>query len=170
MFEDYLNKLNDTSDIMGILKEISIFGGLKQEQLEEIFKLAYVAKVPKNYKLFSIGESSCYIYVLINGAISLTFFSEENKEEYMQFKIGDCFGEASLIAIEAHTASALCLEECEIVVLSRRALMSLHKSNPDLFGRLILNIARELGRRLHITNKLLFECRSEKKCKCKIKD
>lgn len=162
MFENYLEELKDTSEIMEILKKISILGGLRQEHLEEIFQLAFKAKLPKNYKLFSIDESASYIYILIKGSISLIFFSEENKEECMILKTGDCFGEASLIAIEAHTASALCIEDCELVVLSRKALMSLHKKNPDLFGRLILNIARELARSLHKTNKLLFEYKNHK--------
>ena len=50
------------------------------------------------------------------------------------------------------SATALAVEDTELMVLSQRALHSLHKDDPDLFGLLVLNIAREACRRLHKTD------------------
>ncbi len=157
MIEDYLEPLKDSYKVLHILHKISIFGGLTDNQLTEVFSHSFIAEVPIRTRLFSPGDSPKYIYILIEGSIKL-FITHDNVEyEFFNFNIGDCFGEASLVSIEPHTASAICTSNCKLVLLSRRALMNIHKSNPDLFGRIILNIGRELGRRLHKTNNLLFE-------------
>ncbi len=157
MIEDFLTPLKDPNKVLHILHKISIFGGLTDEQLTEVFSYSFVAEVPNKTKLFSPGDSPKYIYILVDGSIKL-FITRDNVEyEFVNFNVGDCFGEASLVSIEPHTASAICVSSCKLILLSRRALMNIHKSNPDLFGRIILNIGRELGRRLHKTNNLLFE-------------
>jgi hypothetical protein len=43
----------------------------------------------------------------------------------------------------------------ELIVLSRRALLSIYQSDKKLFSLLILNIAREASRRLHRTEEIM---------------
>jgi len=69
--------------------------------------------------------------------------------------IGECFGEASLMSMHPHTASAVATEDTEIIVLSRHALNQLRHENPALFSLLLMNIARELARRLKTTDDIL---------------
>lgn len=157
MNENCLTPLKDINSLLNLIHKISIFGGLTDDQLQEIFELSFLAELPHKSKLFSPGDSPNYIYILIKGSIKLYITHDNVQYEFVSFQIGDCFGEASMVSIEPHSASAICESDCELIVLSRKAFLKLHKTNPDLFSRLILNIARELGRRLHKTNNLLFE-------------
>ena len=68
---------------------------------------------------------------------------------------GQCFGETSVIGIQPHAATAVTTEDTELIVLSRNALLSLLKTDLELFSILILNIAREACRRLYKTDEIL---------------
>lgn len=158
---DFFKEEKKLEEVLTLLNKISIFGGLNKKQVKEVIDLCDVKLCPKDSILFSYGQSSHHIYVILKGAVNLYFY--ENKELSEKYKTrilkeGDSFGAASLISIEPHVATAVCMEDSEILLMSRNVLLSLHKNNPDLFGRIILNIARELGRILHRTNKILFEC------------
>lgn len=60
-----------------------------------------------------------------------------------------------MIGIQLHTATAVALEPTELIVLSREALHSIFDDDKELFGLLILNIAREVSRRLKQTDETL---------------
>jgi len=83
--------------------------------------------------------------------------------EFIKISSGDCLGEASLMSIEPHTATAVCAKKTKLILISRKTLFTLHKTNSTLFSKLILNIARELARRLHKNNNLLFQYLSSNK-------
>jgi len=60
-----------------------------------------------------------------------------------------------LLSMNNNTASFVAAEDSEIIVLSRRSLNHLRKEDPDLFSILILNLARELARKLQYTDEIL---------------
>ena len=82
--------------------------------------------------------------------------------ELVEFRAGECFGETAVIAIQQHTASALALEDCDLLVIPREKLFELHGTDPKLFGLLILNIAREACRRLKKTENTMLHYALEK--------
>jgi len=56
---------------------------------------------------------------------------------------------------QKHSASALVKEDTLLMELSRKTLMEVANYDSHLFSLLILNIARELARRLHRTDEIL---------------
>jgi CRP-like cAMP-binding protein len=54
-----------------------------------------------------------------------------------------------------HALTAVVFEDSEIIVLSRRALIQLKHEDLELFALLVMNIARELARRLMLTDAML---------------
>ena len=60
-----------------------------------------------------------------------------------------------MIRVQPHAATAVAVEDTELIVLSRNTLLSLLKSDLELFSVLILNIATEPCRRLHETEEIL---------------
>ena len=73
---------------------------------------------------------------------------ENDVLELIEFGVGDCFGESSLIGIQAHAVSAIATEKTTLIVLSGKALYSLYETNPRIYALILLNIAREISRRL----------------------
>ena len=141
--------LTDTESVLSVLDKIAIFGGLSNEQLHNVFSLLKKVTYNKNEIIFKQGEPPSHIYIVRSGKVKLYIEVDQAKLELIEFDVGSCFGESSLIGIQAHTASALAVEETELIVLSGQTLLSLYESNKDIFGMIILNIARETCRRLH---------------------
>jgi len=147
--------LLDIDEVLPILSEISIFAGLSDMQLYKLFKLLQKTPYKAGEKIFREGEQPGHIYIVQSGGVKLVVNAADTPLELIVFKEGQCFGETSVIGIQPHAATAICVEDTELIVLSRNTLLSLYKSDIELFSTLILNIAREACRRLAKTDEIL---------------
>lgn len=147
--------LRDFNSVLSILNKIAIFAGLSQEQLYLLFKTLQKVSYEKDEVIFRQGDFSSHIYIIESGAVKLYLGSEERSFELIEFGVGDCFGETSLIGIEPHTANAIASQKAELIVLSNTALLSLYNIDKDAYIMIILNIAREVSRRLNKTDNIL---------------
>ncbi len=141
--------LADIENVNKILDKIAIFGGLNKKQLSSIFKLLKKVTYESDEIVFNQGDTPSCIYIIQTGKVKLYVESDGAKLELIEFDVGDCFGESSLIGIEAHTANAIAIERTDLIILSGQALLSLYNCDPQTYGLIILNIARETSRRLH---------------------
>ena len=142
-------------EVLPILSEISIFAGFSETQLQKLFGLLKKTRYGAGEKIFEEGERPGHIYIVQSGSVKLVVNCEDTPLELIEFKKGRCFGETSVIGIQPHAATAVCVTETELIVLSRNALLSLYKSDLEMFSTLILNIAREACRRLAKTDEIL---------------
>jgi len=147
--------LTDIENILPILNKIAIFAGLSDAQLYSLFKILQKVTYEKDEVIFKQGESPSHIYIIKSGTVKLYLEADHTMLELVEFTVGDCFGESSLIGIESHTASAVAVEKTELIVLSSKALYSLYNTDKDAYIMIILNIAREVSRRLNKTDDIL---------------
>jgi len=147
--------LLNTEDVLPILNEISIFAGLSDAQLYKLFRLLRKTHYKAGENVFEEGEQPGHIYIVQSGSVKLVVNAEDTPLELIVFEEGQCFGETSVIGIQPHAATAVCVEDTELIVLSRNTLLSLYKSDLEMFSTLILNIAREACRRLAKTDEIL---------------
>lgn len=145
----------EIADILPILNEISIFAGLSDKQLHTLFRLLEKVCYKKGEKVFEQDSQPSHIYIIQSGSVKLVINEKSDPLELIVFGQGQCLGETSVIGIQPHAATAIAIEDTELIVLSRNALLSLVKTDLDLFSILILNIAREACRRLHKTDEIL---------------
>jgi len=145
----------DINDILPILNEISIFAALSDKQLCKLVGLLEMVRYKPGERVFTEGEQPSYIYIVVSGRVKLVIGAEQTPLELVVFKEGECFGETSVIGIQPHAATTIAVEDVELLVLSRNTLLSLLKSDLELFSILILNIAREACRRLRKTDQIL---------------
>jgi CRP/FNR family cyclic AMP-dependent transcriptional regulator len=145
----------EIAEILPILNEISIFAGLSDKQLHTLFRRLEKVRYKKGEKVFEQDSQPSHIYIIQSGNIKLVINEKSDPLELIVFGQGQCFGETSVIGIQPHAATAVVVEDTELIVLSRNALLSLLKTDLDLFSILILNIAREACRRLHKTDEIL---------------
>jgi len=145
----------DINDILPILSEISIFAGLSDEQLLNLVGLLERVRYKAGQRVFTEGDQPSYIYIVLSGSVKLVIGADQTPLELVVFKEGECFGETSVVGIQSHAATTIAVGDTELLVLSRNTLLSLLKSDLELFSILILNIAREACRRLHKTDEIL---------------
>ncbi|HQP10139.1 MAG TPA: cyclic nucleotide-binding domain-containing protein [Candidatus Omnitrophota bacterium] len=147
--------LTDSNRVIAILNKISIFGGLSEKQLAEVFRLLKKASYKCEEFVYQQGEPAGHIYIIEKGEIKIIVGNENESYELVTFSEGDCFGETSVIGIQPHCASALAMVDTDLIILERSSLLSIFESDKELFGMLILNIARETSRRLHKSDDIL---------------
>lgn len=151
----YSQKKSTVGDILHILKKVTIFSGLCEKDICTIYENCDIMDANIGDVLLKEGTPATEIFILLCGRISIMLNIDQTPLEVGDFGPGHCIGEASVIGIQNHSATAVVMENTTLLVLSRKVLMSLYESNPVLFSHLILNIAREIARRLHHTDEIL---------------
>ena len=142
-------------EVRAILKKISILAGLNEEQLCRLVSLLEKVTYKAGEHIFEQGEQPSHIYIIESGRIKLAAKKDETSLDLVVFGQGDCFGESSVIGIQSHAATAIAMDDSELIVLSRNTLLSLYKTDLEMFSILLLNIARETCRRLHASDEVL---------------
>jgi CRP-like cAMP-binding protein len=150
-----LAPLADIDEVLSILKQISILAGLSGEQLHSVCGLLNKVSYEAGETIFEKGDRPSYIYIIKKGRVKLHVCKDSKILDLVEFGEGQCLGEASVIGIQPHSVSAVAVEDTELIVLSRTMLMSIYESDTNLFSILILNIAREVCRRLHSASETL---------------
>ncbi len=150
----YLPLLN-IKDVLHILNKISIFGGFNEKQLNIVFKLLKKVSYKEGERIFDEGSEPTHIYIVRSGEVKIVIDADNEPLEIFAFKPGNCFGETALIGIQPHSATAIAVVYTELIVLSGEDLLSISEQDKELFGLLLLNIAREACRRLHKTDEIL---------------
>ncbi len=147
--------LKNLAEVISILSRIPIFGGITEAQQSEIFSRLEVGTCRKGDFIFQKGDEPSHIYIIESGLVELFIPDKEHAIEKKRLGVGECFGQVAVMSIHQHTISAVALEDSTLIVLSRRALYQLHHEDIGLFALLMMNIARELARRLQFMDELL---------------
>ncbi|MBA4389638.1 MAG: hypothetical protein C0399_01710 [Syntrophus sp. (in: bacteria)] len=147
--------LKDIESVLPILSKIAIWGGVSDEQRKAIFKRLETGVFKEGEYVFRRGDEPTYIYIVKKGRIELRISTPEVDVEKMTLSVGECFGVASLMAMQKHTNNAVAVEDSEVMVLSRQSLLELQVEDIRLFALLMMNTARELARRLKLTDDIL---------------
>lgn len=147
--------LHDLDSVLPILTNIALWGGLSDEQRLTIFKKLEVGVCRKGEFVFQKGDQPSHIYIVKSGQIEL-FISDKNVViEKETLSTGGCFGVAALMAMETHMGTAVARQDSEILALSRQGLLDLGHEDLRLFALLMMNVAREIARRLKLTDDIL---------------
>jgi CRP/FNR family transcriptional regulator, cyclic AMP receptor protein len=147
--------IDDIASVLSILSEISVWGGLTDGQQGEIFQRLEAGTFRRGEYIFHEGDQPSHIYILKKGKIEIVTSDGEVSVCKESVQVGGCFGIVALLAVQTYTASALATEDSEVMVLSREALLSLYKEDTPLFALLMMNIAREIARKLTTTDEVL---------------
>lgn len=142
-------------ELKPILQKATIFAGLREDGLKNIVDKCKVFPAKTGEIVIRENQAAEEIFVILQGRVKITLGQERSPLEICEFGPGSCLGEASVIGISRHSASAVVIEDAMFLVLSRQMLLSIFETDKEFFSYLILNIARELARRLHHTDEIL---------------
>ncbi|HAR96138.1 MAG TPA: hypothetical protein DCR97_09280 [Deltaproteobacteria bacterium] len=149
--------LGDIESVNVILSRISVWGGLTEEQQKKIYKRLEVGTFTKGEYIFRKGEQPTHLYLVRSGSVEIITSDEEVSIHKETVTAGGSFGVAALIAMQTSSVTAVALEDSEIIVLSRKALLDLRHQDTELFALLMMNVARELARKLLSTDNMLLQ-------------
>jgi CRP/FNR family cyclic AMP-dependent transcriptional regulator len=153
--DKHCEPLLDIENVLPILNKISILAGCTDKQLYAVFRQLETVSYEDGALVFEQGSEPSHIYIIQQGMVKLVVGDDNTSLELIELMQGACFGETAVIGILPHAASAVTVGKTELLVLSRHALLTLYKTDLELYSLLILNIAREACRRLYQTDHIL---------------
>jgi CRP/FNR family cyclic AMP-dependent transcriptional regulator len=138
------------------LGRIPIFGGLTEEVLQLIAEAGTAGELPAGVSLISEGEPARSLFVVYEGELEICKRGINGTEVRLAvLHPGDCLGEMSLIDIQPRSATARTLTPAVLFRLGHAEIAKLYRSHPQVYLMLVLNIAREISRRLRAADQAL---------------
>jgi CRP-like cAMP-binding protein len=131
------------------LRKHSFFGGLLDDQIEAVVPLMQIENFKEGDYIIQEGQPNDRIYFILEGRAEAL----KNGIRLFVFEEGTTFGEMEVLDIMAAEASIRCMTPIQAMSLSNRALHSLSKSDLKIFSILVMNLARDISRRLRNMNK-----------------
>lgn len=140
------------------LRQMPVFGGLTDEELAKVVSLATTKQVARGTLVVRQGDLAKELFVIQQGAMEVSAKIGDDEERILsRLGAGDCFGEMALIDIQPRSASVRALEDSVLISLSNKAFRSLSGWNLQTYTLIVLNLAREISRRLRRADAVVAE-------------
>jgi len=133
------------------LQKYSLFGGLMEEQIESIIPFMQQERYDPDEFIITEGRANDKIYFLIEGQVAVT------KKDIVlsRFGEGEAFGEMEVLDVMSAVASIKALSNVTLMSISNKSLREIYKLDVKIFSLIIMNLARDLSRRLRKADEIL---------------
>ncbi|NCO68875.1 MAG: Crp/Fnr family transcriptional regulator [Nitrospirae bacterium] len=114
---------------------------LDTSDLEEVKPYLIPAKFKKKESIFSEGDSSDWLYVVIKGKVKITKLSQSGREIILEIiSPMDFFGGVAVMRGFPYPANAVAMDDAELLKISRSSLMRILDRFPNLMYCMAMNI------------------------------
>jgi CRP/FNR family cyclic AMP-dependent transcriptional regulator len=128
---------------------ISFLGGLNESALNLLAKAAQRMVVPAGTSIVREGEPGNQMFLIESGAVRVCKrLGQPDETELATLGPGAFFGEMCILETLPRCATVQATVETVVIRLSSLTYYHLYRTMPDQFGLLILNLARDLSRRI----------------------
>jgi len=131
----YLKKekpAHHADDVIGLLKKVDFLQALKEAEISMLAE-------DLSHHLFGRGEAICKqgepgstFYIIKSGLIGVKVKKDDAEVEVARLQPGSYFGEMSLLAGDARSATCVALEDSELLCLDRETFGVLLQENPPV--------------------------------------
>lgn len=136
-------------DLKAFLLSTPFFGGLTDASLDLLVPMLVERRFDAGALVVSEGEPGHSMYIVRAGTLAVRKLGASGREIRMaDFGPGDFFGEMTLIEMERRSATVAAESAATLYELTARNLYSYYKADIHAYVMVILNINRELCRRL----------------------
>lgn len=140
------------------LADIGLFGGLDESVLTDFVQALPVLMLTPGEVVFREGDPGRELYVLLAGEMEVVKSSKGPREARVAvFGPGDWFGDMSILDIMPRSATVRAVAPARVLKMSASDLESLYRRDIKAYAIVVLNIAREMSRRLRVADGILAE-------------
>lgn len=138
------------------LRNIGLFGALSDDVLSVLSGMLTVV-IPQNGEvIFREGDEANAMYVVLSGEVEVTKSSRNGVDARVaMLGPGDWFGEMSIVDIQPRSATVRAIAPSRLVRISAADLDALYRHDVRSYAIVVLNLARELSRRLRVADGIL---------------
>ena len=135
------------------LHKYSLFGGLSEEQIRHILPLLSYDEYENGTQIIVEGTPNDKIHFILDGNVLV----KKKGVTLNQFNPGDTFGEMEVLDIMPSIATIEAISKVSAMSISNKTLFEIYKTDTKLFAHLIMNLARDISRRLRRMDDLQVE-------------
>ena len=140
------------------LRDIGLFGGLGDEALQHLASNLRITNRGPNELVFTEGAEAREFYVLLRGEVEIFKVARSGTDARLAtLSPGHWFGEMSVFDVQRRSASVRTLMPCRFLVVTSRDLDTLYRRDLKSYTLLVLNVTRELARRLRVVDELVVD-------------
>ena len=133
-----------------LLRTVPLFSELSEEALDSLSHLATRRRYPKDTVVFFENEEGDSLFMILEGRIKVTILGDDGREIILSMLApGDLFGEMALLDNEPRSATAIAVEESELLLLQRGDFQTVITDNPGISAALIKVLSARLRRANH---------------------
>ena len=138
------------------LRESALFGALPDDILEHLCSTLKAHRAAVGEAIFHEGDPGRELFVVLEGEMEVTKKSRRGRETRVAiFGPNDAFGEMSIIDMQPRSATVRALSPARLLRVTSEDMDSLYRHDLKAYALIVLNIAREMSRRLRVTDGLL---------------
>ena len=138
------------------LREVGLFGALSDDVLNHLAGTLTPMTLTPGDIVFKEGEPAHEMYVLLEGEMEVLKRSRGGRDHRIAV-LGptDCFGEMSVVDMQARSATVRAVAPSRVLRMSTEDMDALYRHDLKSYALITLNIARDLSRRLRVTDGIL---------------
>lgn len=145
-----------TPPTVDALREIGLFGALSDDVLEYLVKALPVIVVNPGESVFREGDQAREMFVVLDGECEVLKRGKRGIEARVALLgPGDWFGEMSILDVQPRSATVMALAPSRLIRIGAESLDQLYRRDLKAYALIVLNIARELSRRLRVADGLI---------------
>ena len=126
------------------LQKYSLFGGLLEKQIENILPLMEQENFDPDTEIIIEGRPNDKIQFIIEGEVEVT----KGGVVLSHLGEGQIFGEMEVLDVMPSIATIKSLSPVKVMSFSNKAMRLIYKIDIKTFSLIIMNLARDLSRRL----------------------
>ena len=130
-----------------MLEDISLFSCLDDGALRNFEEVAVRKQFPKNAIIFSKGDESDSLYIVLDGKVKAVIHDEEGKEIVLaEIGAGEYFGEMAALDGVPRSATIVTKEPTAMLIIHRNDFKNVLSANPDMVFNLVTVLLERLRR------------------------
>ncbi len=128
-----------------ILKKSQLFGGLPEEHLAEVEKIAVDRRCEKGEVIFADGDEGIGFYLVASGSVNVYKLSPDGKEQILHIvKEGETLGAVPVFSGKSFPANARAIARSHLLFFDRQRFVRMITGKPSLTMNLLALLAMRL--------------------------
>jgi len=136
-----------------MLQKYSLFGGLTEEQIEQIIPLMEDEHYSPGAIIILEGTPNDKILFMLEGRVSII----KGKTIIYDLAEGNTFGEMEILDVMPSAATVKAVTDVTAISISNKSFHEIYKNDIQSFSLLLMNLARDVSRRLRVANEIMVD-------------
>ncbi|HEY9721575.1 MAG TPA: Crp/Fnr family transcriptional regulator [Oscillatoriaceae cyanobacterium] len=132
-------------DVNNSLRSVPLFADLDEAELAQLAQLCRPRAISRGNVIFYEEDPGTSGYIILSGKVKIVVNADDGREHILgMLGENDFFGEMSLLDGEPRSATAICVDDVQLVMIQRDEFWRLLRSTPEIAFKLLVTLSQRL--------------------------